>query len=120
MIIINNLDIMIYLTTAKISVVSVNTLFHFVQGLNVIKTVVDLKGTKRFKKPKQEDSQASDMELTAGPNSNARAHFRKITTQTSYCKTFGERPKAQEDFGILKNKKFSDLEVTKILKPHVV
>lgn len=60
------------------------------------------------------------MELTAGPNSNARAHFRKITTQTSYCKTFGERPKAQEDFSILKNKKFSDLGITKILKPQVV
>ena len=60
------------------------------------------------------------MELTAGPNSNARAHFRKITTQTSYCKTFGERPKAQEDFSILKNKKFADLGITKILKPQIV
>ena len=79
-----------------------------------------MKGTKRFKKAKMEDSGASDMELTAGPNSNARAHFRKITTQTSYCKTFGERPKAQEDFSILKNKKFSDLGITKILKPQVI
>ena len=59
------------------------------------------------------------MDLTAGPNTNARAHFRKITTQTSYCKTFGERPTAQADFSVLKNKKFIDLEITKILKPHV-
>ena len=78
--------------------------------MNVIKTVVDLKGTKRFKKPKgPEDSGVSDIDFTVGANSNARAHFRKISTQTSYCKTFGDRPKAQEDFTILKNKKFTDL-----------
>ena len=88
--------------------------------MNVIKTVIDMKGTKRFKKQKgPEDSAASDMELTAGPNTNARAHFRKITTQTSYCKTFGERPKAQEDFNILKSKKFINLPITKILKPQI-
>ena len=76
--------------------------------MNVIKTVVDLKGTKRFKKPRgTEDVSGSDIDLIAGPNSNAKAHFRKITTQTSYCKTFGERPKAQEDFSILKNKPFT-------------
>jgi len=91
------------------------------KGLNVIKTVVDLKGTKRFKKPKGSEASylSTDIDLTAGPNSNARAHFRKITTQTSYCKTFGERPKAQEDFNILKSKKFTDLSIIKILKPHV-
>ena len=67
-------------------------LFAGVQGLNVIKTVVDLKGTKRFKK-KSDGAESSDIDLTAS-GANARAHFRQMTTKTSYCQTFGDRPKA--------------------------
>jgi hypothetical protein len=44
------------------------------KGLNVIKTVVDLKGTKRFKK-KNDGAESSDIDLTAS-GANARAHFR--------------------------------------------
>lgn len=40
----------------------------------MIKTVVDLKGTKRFKK-KNDGAESSDIDLTAS-GANARAHFR--------------------------------------------
>lgn len=41
-------------------------------------------------------------------------------TQTSYCQTFGEKPKAAEAFSILKTKKFNELPINEILLPEVV
>ena len=41
-------------------------------------------------------------------------------TQTSYCQTFGEKPKAAEAFSILKMKKFNELPINEILLPEVV
>ena len=41
-------------------------------------------------------------------------------TQTSYCQTFGENPKAAEAFSILKMKKFNELPINEILLPEVV
>lgn len=39
--------------------------------------------------------------------------------QTSYCSTFGEKPKAAEAFSILKTKKFDELYYNEILQPEV-
>lgn len=41
-------------------------------------------------------------------------------TQTSYCQTFGEKPKAAEAFSILKMKKLDELPFNEILLPEVV
>ena len=41
-------------------------------------TVVDLKGTKRFKK-KNDGNETSDIDITAS-GANAKSHFRKMTT----------------------------------------
>ena len=38
---------------------------------------------------------------------------------TSYCQTFGEKPKAAEAFSILKTKKFNELYYNEILLPEV-
>ena len=62
----------------------------------MIKTVVDLKGAKRFKRQQgavEDISAGLDVDFSSG-SVDAKAIFRKITTTTSYSKTFGEKPKA--------------------------
>jgi hypothetical protein len=39
---------------------------------------------------------------------------------TSYCSTFGEKPKAAEAYSILKQKKFNELQMNEILQSEVV
>lgn len=92
------------------------------QGLNVIKTVVDLKGQKRFKKSKDASEDiAIDMDVNfTDKNVNAKAVFRKMMTTTSYAKTFGQKPKTEADFHVLNKKKLGDVQISQILKPHVV
>ena len=48
--------------------------------------------------------------------SQAAKLFRKLNTKTSYCLQFGEPPKAEEDFVVMKEKKFRDLEISKYMK----
>lgn len=48
---------------------------------------------------------------------DAKKMLRKIHNTTQYCTNFGEKPKAQEDFMILKYKKFSELPIASIIKP---
>ncbi len=43
-----------------------------------------------------------------------------MQTTTTYSNTFGARPKAKEDYDILKYKSFADLTMCSILKPHVL
>ena len=77
----------------------------------MIKTVVDMRGTKRFKKqsgPVGDIGAALDIDFSNG-SVDAKAIFRKLTTTTSYSKTFGEKPKTEEDYNILNKKKFSEL-----------
>lgn len=50
---------------------------------------------------------------------NAKEIFRKLTTQTAYAQTFGDKPKAQEDFKVLKDKHFDRLPIAQVLRPHV-
>lgn len=88
----------------------------------MIKTVVDMKGTKRFKKqqaPVGDISAALDIDFSNG-SVDAKAIFRKLTTTTQYSKTFGEKPKTEADYNILNKKKFSELQISQILKPDVV
>ena len=46
-----------------------------------------------------------------------RRLFRKLNTKTSYCLQFGEPPKAAEDFVVMKEKKFRELEFSKYFNP---
>jgi len=42
----------------------------------------------------------------------ARSVFRKLNTKTTYCTQFGEPPKADEDFVVLKEKEFKKLDIS--------
>lgn len=83
------------------------------KGLHVIKTVVDLKGTKRFKKTSDQPQALTtdNLNLDVSQASNAKDILRKLCTTTAYAQNFGERPQAEQDFGILKNKQFSRLPI---------
>ena len=75
------------------------------QGLRVIKTVLDIKGSKRFKKNNGISTiktEIEDMSLKKFDLNSAKETFRKNTLKTSYGTSFGEPPKAAEDFVILK------------------
>ena len=81
-----------------------------------------MKGTKRFKKQSQgvgDIGAALDVDFASG-SVDAKAIFRKITTTTSYSKTFGEKPAEEKDHNILTKKKFSELQISEVLKPEVV
>ena len=92
------------------------------QGLHLIKTVVDLKGMKRFKK-QSEDTFSSD-NLRGGINNNNASHvkdvFRKMTNTTAYARQFGEKPKDKQDFNVLREKQFAKLPMSQILQPNVI
>ena len=45
--------------------------------------------------------------------------FRKLNTKTSYCAQFGEPPKAEEDYVVMKERKFRELDYSKPLKEMV-
>jgi hypothetical protein len=42
----------------------------------------------------------------------ARKLFRKLNTKSSYTMQFGEPPKAEEDFVVMKEKKFRELDIS--------
>ena len=85
----------------------------------MIKTVVDLKGQKRFKKKGANEITPDDLPVDMKNASNAKEIFRKLTTTTSYAKTFGDKPKAEQDFSILNKKPFDQLPIVQILRPNV-
>ena len=70
------------------------------KGLRVIKTVLDIKGAKRFKKRNTicAETAADNIDYEFKDSTDAKIAFRKMVNTTSYCKTFGDKPKAQEDF----------------------
>ena len=72
--------------------------------------MLDIKGAKRFKSgPGAKAVTSSRAEtLSLGPEEK----FRKLTQTTSYSQSFGEPPKATEDFAILKKRKFSSLPLS--------
>ena len=90
----------------------------------MIKSIVETKGAKRFKKEGQENSVASfngaiDLNTDIRDAQVASEIFRKMTTTTRYAQTFGEKPKAATDFSILKTKPFAKLPIAQILKPQI-
>jgi hypothetical protein len=87
------------------------------RGLRLIKTVMDLKGQKRFKKREgvPADRMAGDINMDSMTADEAKKIFRKFTTTTSYSNTFGAPPTAQADYSILKTKSLSDLPIGNIL-----
>lgn len=42
-----------------------------------------------------------------------------MMTTTAYSKTFGDKPQAQQDFNVLREKPFVKLESAQVLKPHI-
>jgi hypothetical protein len=45
--------------------------------------------------------------------------FRKLVMNSSYCNQFGDKPKAVEDFHVVKQKKFRQLDLAQYIKPEV-
>lgn len=52
--------------------------------------------------------------------STARKAYKKMTNQTQYFDKYGEPPKAEEDYVVMKHKKMTDLDISRFLKPEVV
>lgn len=50
----------------------------------------------------------------------AKEIFRRNTTLSSYRDSFGDPPKAAEDFVVMRQKKFSNLEISKFILPHAI
>lgn len=42
--------------------------------------------------------------------------YRSLNYQTAYRRQFGEPPKAEEDFIVMKQKKFRDLDISKFFE----
>mmetsp|Transcript_13151 Transcript_13151/g.22261 ORF Transcript_13151/g.22261 Transcript_13151/m.22261 type:complete len:182 (-) Transcript_13151:640-1185(-) len=94
------------------------------KGLRVLKTIIDIRGNKRFK-PLQGGSQKIDALLEEDiftlharnfESTAAKDLFRKMTQKTSYRTQFGEPPKATEDYVIMKQKNFRQLEISKYIQ----
>lgn len=91
------------------------------RGLRLVKTIFDLKGTKKFKKRDgKAESLPDDFNVANLKPEDAKRIFQKLTTTTSYEKQFGKRPTAQADYSILKSKKLSTLPIAEVLKPEAV
>lgn len=96
---------------------------EFKRGLRLVKTIVDLKGTKKFKR---RDTVAASgalpdtMDISKLSNEDAKKVFRKLANTTTHCRTFGAPPTAAADYQILKNKRFSELEISKVLNTEVI
>lgn len=85
------------------------------QGLRLIKTIIEVKGLKKFKK--EDASKGLDQQSLEYRTSQARDKFRKMTYQTSYANQFGEPPKAAEAYMVMKKKKFSELDISQYIQP---
>ena len=84
----------------------------------MIKTVIDLKGAKRFKKNNNEivaSAGLNDLSLDINNLSNAKEFMRKMQTTSAYNQNFGGRPQAEQEFRILRDKQFSKLQISQIL-----
>jgi len=86
--------------------VTINCNFNLFQGLRVIKTIIEIKGAKRFKMPMNQQatllSERSEIDPATFDYKLAKEKLRKMTQQTSYRNQFGEPPKAAEDYVVLK------------------
>jgi len=85
----------------------------------VLKTILDLKGEKRFRRARKGASVIVQKEVddNSCDINQAKVTLRRIANKSSYSRSFGERPKDEEAYRIIKKNKFSDLDFTSILKP---
>jgi hypothetical protein len=60
------------------------------------------------------------MDISKLSNEDAKKVFRKLANTTTHCRTFGAPPTAAADYQILKNKRFSELEISKVLNTEVI
>lgn len=95
------------------------------RGLRLVKTIIDLKGAKKFKRRDGMQAQAAtslpnDLDISKMSAEDAKKVFRKLANTTTHCRTFGEKPTAAADFNILKNKRFSELEISKVLNTNAI
>lgn len=86
--------------------------------MRIVKTILDVKGMKRFKHESGQKSIDVVKDGSVFGSAGAREKFRKMTYQTSYCTQFGNPPKAAEDYLVLKNqKKFSNQDIATFIQP---
>jgi hypothetical protein len=80
---------------------------------------MDLKGEKRFRRARKGASVIVQKEVddNSCDINQAKVTLRRIANKSSYSRSFGERPKDEEAYRIIKKNKFSDLDFTSILKP---
>lgn len=87
----------------------------------MIKTIIEIRGAKRFKLPKDGQNEAadvaSDISVANMDIKKAKERLRKINTQTSYRNQFGEPPKAAEDYVVIKQKPFRQLDISSYVMP---
>jgi len=85
----------------------------------VLKTILELKGEKRFRRARKGASLIVQQEVddNSCDINQAKVTLRRIANKSSYSRSFGERPKDEEAYRIIKKTKFSDLDFTSILKP---
>ncbi len=85
----------------------------------MLKTILDLKGEKRFRRARKGASVIVQKEVddNSCDINQAKVTLRRIANKSSYSRSFGERPKDEEAYRIIKKNKFSDLDFTSILKP---
>ena len=85
----------------------------------MLKTILELKGEKRFRRARKGASVIVQKEVddNSCDINQAKLTLRRIANKSSYSRSFGERPKDEEAYRIIKKSKFSDLDFTSILKP---
>lgn len=85
----------------------------------MLKTILELKGEKRFRRARKGASVIVQKEVddNSCDINQAKVTLRRIANKFSYSRSFGERPKDEEAYRIIKKNKFSDLDFTSILKP---
>lgn len=91
--------------------------------MRVLKTILELKGEKRFRRQPRngagvsaDPSRTVDSALDKTATNEMKSTFRKMSVKSSYNRQFGERPKDEEAYQIVKKKRFSELDFTSILK----
>lgn len=85
----------------------------------MLKTVLELRGEKRFRRARGNSSAVEQREKddNSFEMNKAKITLRRIANKSSYNRSFGERPKDEEAYRIVKKNKFSELDFTSILKP---
>ena len=72
------------------------------RSLRLVKTIVDLKGQKRFKRREGQvqaaESLPTDLNISKMSAEDAKKVFRKLANTTTHCRTFGEKPTAAADY----------------------